>query len=309
MPKFGQIWSILKGMKGRMDDANLSLVAAGSAFFVMLSLFPGLAALVAIVGFVADPAIVDDQLVLLSDFIPEQVMTIVDTQIRQLIEASTGSALGWATLFSVLAATWSARRGTDALIQAVNRVYQLPTRGGVMAAITALGLTLGLMSVVTIATLALVVVPIVLAFLPLGGAAEVALELARWGAALVVVITGIWMLYRFAPNRKNFSISWITPGSLLAIGVWFAASWGFAYYLTNFGSYNEIYGSIGAVIALLMFLYLSIFIILLGATLNAELEEQRQKSQRPEQNDPVLQDMPNKTSPASVVAAGADAPS
>lgn len=306
MPKIAQIWSIIKGVKGRMDDANLSLVAAGSAFFVMLSLFPGLAALVAIVGFVADPAIVDDQLVLLSDFIPEQVMTIVDTQIRQLVEASTGSALGWATLLSILAATWSARRGTDALIQAVNRVYHLPVRGGFMAAITALGLTVGLMSVVTIATLALVVVPIILAFLPLGSAAGATLGLARWGAALAVVITGIWMLYRFAPNRKGFKVAWITPGSLLAIGVWFAASWGFGYYLTNFGSYNEIYGSIGAVIALLMFLYLSIFVILLGATLNAELEELRSKSQTLEKMASPPQDLSEMTKPEAV--AGTDTP-
>ncbi|MFV0245139.1 MAG: YihY/virulence factor BrkB family protein [Qingshengfaniella sp.] len=270
MTAIRQGWALFKGMGARIDAADLSLVAAGGAFFTMLSMFPGLAAVIALLGVVSDPAIVDDQLSMLSDFVPPQAFAILETQIVRLVAANS-SVLGWATVLSTLTALWSARRGTDALIKALNRVFHAPPRGGIMANAVALGMTLVLMLVMVVALVAMVVLPVVVAILPLGALAEVAIGLVRWVVALVVVVTGIWVLYRFSPNMALRQTRWVTPGTVLAIVVWTVASFLFSSYLTNFGSYNEVYGSIGAVVALLMFLYITIFAVLLGATLNAEL--------------------------------------
>jgi membrane protein len=266
-------WRITKGMAVRMDAADLSLVAAGGAFFAMLSLFPGLAAIIALLGFIADPTIIDQQLDMLRDFVPAQAFTVLEVQIRRLVAANT-SVLGWATFLSTLAALWSARRGTDALIKAINRVFHAPARGGLGANVAALMITMALIVVVLFSMIIMVFVPVVMAFVPLGSLAATAVEIVRWILAVAVVVTGIWVIYRFAPNlpkKRKREIPWFTPGSALAIVIWAGASYGFSYYLANFGRYNEIYGSIGAVIALMMFLYITIFTVLLGATLNAEL--------------------------------------
>lgn len=265
------------GMKRRMDRANLSLVAAGGAFFAMLSLFPGLAAVITLLGFLATPETVQEGLVMVKDFMPAEAFSLIETQISRLVQTNS-SALGWATVISTLAALWSARRGTDAVIRAVNAVYDAPMRGGVRAAAVAVMITFALVLVATIAILMMLVLPVLLAFLPLGPYAGFALELARWVMALAVVLSGIWVLYRFSPNCKGARVRWINPGSVLTVLVWAMGSWAFSYYLANFGNYNQVYGSIGAVIALLMFLYITIFVVLLGATLNAELFRARERA-------------------------------
>lgn len=259
-------------LKRRIDRANLSLVAAGGAFFAMLSLFPGLAAVIALLGFLAAPEVVDEQMVLLQDFMPDDAFALMQGQVQRLVRTSS-STLGWATAISTLAALWSARRGTDAVIRAVNAVYDAPMRGGMRAMAVALMITFALTLVVVVAILTMLVLPVVLAFLPLGPYAGLALQVARWALAIVVVLSGIWVLYRFAPNTKGARVRWLNPGAVLAVLVWGGGSWAFSYYLTNFGNYNQIYGSIGAVIALLMFLYITIFVVLLGASLNAEIHD------------------------------------
>ena len=258
------------GMKRRIDRANLSLVAAGGAFFAMLSLFPGLAAVIALLGFLANPGVVDEQLVMLKDFMPSDAYSLISVQVQRLIWTNS-STLGWATLLSTVAALWSARRGTDAVIWALNKVFDAPTRGGVRSAVVAFLITLALIIVAVVAILTMLVLPMVLEFLPLGPYTGLALQVGRWSVTLVVVVSGIWVLYRFAPNGPGRRVKWLSPGAVLAVLVWSAGSWAFSYYLANFGNYNQIYGSIGAVIALLMFLYITIFVVLLGATLNAEL--------------------------------------
>jgi membrane protein len=116
---------------------------------------------------------------------------------------------------------------------------------------------------------------VALAFLPLGPFAGAALEIGRWLVALLVVLSGIWVLYRFAPTGPGARVRWLNAGAVMTVVVWAAGSWGFSFYLRNFAAYNEVYGSIGAVIALMMFLYITIFVVLLGAALNAELRELR----------------------------------
>lgn len=268
-------FSFMTGLKNRTDRANLSLVAAGGAFFAMLSLFPGLAAVIALIGFMVSPEVVDDQLHLLQDFMPDDAFALMQDQLQRLVRTSS-STLGWATGISTLAALWSARRGTDAVIRAVNTVYDAPMRGGVRAMAVAFLITLALTLVVVVAILTMLVLPVTLAFLPLGPYAGFALTVARWALALIVVLSGIWVLYRFAPNTNGARVRWLNTGAVLAVLVWGGASWAFSYFLANFGNYNQVYGSIGAVIALLMFLYITIFVVLLGASVNAEIHHKAQ---------------------------------
>lgn len=267
-------WQLSRGTWRRMDATHVSLVAAGSAFFAMLSLFPGLAAIVSLLGLVADPEIVDAQLPLLEEFMPAQAYDIVAGQVTRLV--STGrSALGWATAVTLGTALWSSRLGTDAVIRAITAVHGTPVRGGIKANLVALALTLGLIIVAVVALLTMVVLPLVLAFLPLGPYEGGALEILRWVVALVVVMSGIWLLYRFAPAGPSARVRWASPGALMAIAVWAFISWAFSHYLVELAGYNQVYGSLGAVIALLMFLYLTIYVVLGGAALNAELHDRR----------------------------------
>ncbi|MGB0659491.1 MAG: YihY/virulence factor BrkB family protein [Mangrovicoccus sp.] len=280
------IWRSIRGMLSRIDEANLSLVAAGGAFFTMLSLFPAIGAMVTLLGIVADPQLVQEQISLIQGFVPAEAFDIIQTQSARMVEANN-TALGWATAISLAATLWSARKGTDALIKAINAVYHCPSHNGAYAAALSLILTTAMILVGVIALLAMVVVPLITSILTLdlvvkyvpaeilSFATSFMLEGLRWGIAFVVIALGIWVLYRLSPNRRKDNLVALWPGVLMAMGVWCVACWGFTYYLGHFGNYSKVYGSIAAVIALLMFLYITIFTVLLGATLNAELEARR----------------------------------
>lgn len=267
---FRNAFTFAHGLAGRIGRAQLSLVAAGGAFFAMLSLFPGLAAVIALLGFVADPAIVDDQLPLLQEFIPEDAYRLLEQQLLRLVSTNS-STLGWATGVSTVAALWSARRGTDAVIRSLNAVHGATPRGNIGGTIAAVLITFALILVAVIAVVTMVILPVLLAFLPLGPFTGTAIQVGRWLVALLVILSGIWVLYRFAPTGPGARVRWLSPGAALGVAVWAGASWAFTWYLANFAAYNEVYGSIGAVIALLMFLYITIWAVLLGACLNAEL--------------------------------------
>lgn len=254
-----------------LNDSNLGLISAGIAFYGMLAIFPTVAAIIAIWGFFADPGAVREQLETMRGLIPGDAYAIIDQQITSLITANS-STLGWATAISLSAALWSSRAGVAALIRGLNAIYREKNRVGVRQITTAFGVTFLLIGVALVALLSVVILPIVLAVLPLGPITALLIASVRWVVALAVVIVGIGVLYRFGPNRRKARVPWLTPGALVAVVIWGVISYGFSYYLSNFGRYNEIYGALGAVIALLMWLYLSAFSVLLGAALNAELE-------------------------------------
>ncbi|MDT0684024.1 YihY/virulence factor BrkB family protein [Roseicyclus sp. F158] len=254
-----------------MDEKNLFLMAAGVAFFSMLSLFPGLAALIAIWSLVSDPSVVEAQLILLANFVPAEAYKLIGDQVRAVTSSSTDT-MTWASVLSLLFALWSARLGVDALMRGVNAVYRESNRGGLRHILAAVVLTLSLVAlgIVTLGTV--IVTPIVLALFPLGPIAGVVAQVMRWLIAGVVMLIALALVYRFGPNRRGARAAWITPGAFLALLLWAGASVAFSIYLTNFGNYNQVYGSIGAVIALLMWLFISAFAVLLGASLNAALE-------------------------------------
>lgn len=265
-------YTFVSNLLTAMDARNLSLISAGVAFYAMLAIFPALAALIALWGVFSDPNLIDEQVTLLSSFIPGDAFRLFETQVDALINAND-STLGYTTLISLMAALWSTRAGVSALIRGLNAVYSAPHRTGLRRTFAALLLTMCLIAMSLIALTGIVVFPIALALLPLGEYAEDMFELLRWVVVISAVVLGLGLIYRFGPNHKtpHLKTSWISPGALVALVIWGTASWAFSLYLANFGKYNEVYGSIGAVVALLMWFYISAWVVLLGATLNCEL--------------------------------------
>lgn len=268
----------LRATFGQIQKSNMVLISAGVAFFAMLSIFPGLAALVALLSLVADPGVVIVQMEELRDLMPDDVYEILNAQIVGLVNTSSDK-LGWAGIVSVAVALWSARAGVGALMQGLNAVYGKEARATWRHYMRALFLTIGLVAVGVVALSSLVVAPVVLAFIPLGSITGVLFELLRWIIAIAAIFAGIGMLYRYGPNRRPKRTQFLTTGALLAGFSWAILSIAFSYYVTHFGNYNEVYGSIGAVIAMLIWLWISSFLILLGAALNAELEARLPKHQ------------------------------
>ncbi len=263
-----------------MNQRNIGLLAAGVAFFALLAVFPGIAALISVFGFFADPLIIQEQLTLIRDLIPQAAYTLLSNQVTRLVWANEG-ALGWATVISTLIALFLARRGVDAMLLGLGAIHGTELRGGIAHAIRVLIITLGMLVAGVVALLSVLILPVILSFFPLAGFNAILVNLARWGVALGLVALWIWVFYRLGPNREDHSKAILRPGVILAMSLWVSASAGFSIYLQNFGNYNEVYGSIGAVIALLMWFYISAYAVLLGGVLNAVLEDRRARQQVP----------------------------
>jgi membrane protein len=258
----------------RTEQAELDLIAAGVAFFVFLAIFPAVAAIIAIWGTVYDPSVIRTQIELLKDFLPPDAFALIVSQVESLL-AVRGPQLGWTTLFSTILALWSARAGVAALIRGLNAIHHLPNRPGGRHQLRAILLTLVLIGLALAAMIATVVAPILIGFLP------VTLDTAFWlhygnmalGLALLVLAIGI--AYRAGPNHMTVHPPLFSVGLLVAVVLWAAAARGFMLYLANFPSYNRIYGSIGAVVVLLIWLYVSAYAVLLGAAVDAERGRRR----------------------------------
>jgi len=263
----GRSWHFLRGIWATVGERNLGLIAAGVAFFGMFAIFPALAALIAVFGLLADPVIVSEQLALLEEIIPIEVFSILEAQIDRLLGAQSNT-LGWATVLSIVLALWAARAGVAALMGGLNAIAGKPSRNGFKQAFVAFNLTVGLVCLAILALLAVVIAPIALAFAPIGAGSVLVLEGIRWFVALATLYAALAVLYRFGPNQRGARIRWFTIGAGTVVFVWIAASFGLSYYLTNFASYNEVYGSIGAVIGMLLWLYITAYLVLLGAVLN-----------------------------------------
>lgn len=265
-----RIWRILVAVWITAGEKHLGLIAAGVAFFGMFGIFPGLAAIIAIYGLIADPVVIAEQLTLMEDIIPPDAYNLIASQVFRLVAAPT-EALGWATAVSIALALWSSRAGVAALIGGLNAIAGQRVRSGLWQMVVALLLTFALVTLALVALTAVVIVPIGLAFIPVASSTAWLLEGIRWLIALGVLMIALSLLYRFGPARIGGRGRWITVGAFVVVVLWIAASAGLSYYLTNFASYNEVYGSIGAVIGLLLWLYVSAYLILLGAVLNVEI--------------------------------------
>ncbi|WP_415184871.1 YihY/virulence factor BrkB family protein [Phaeovulum sp.] len=272
-------WRFASALANRVADSNLGLIAAGVAFYAMFAVFPGLTATIAIWSLVADPAVIESYLTVAAEFIPPDAYAILNNQIMALLSGPRAS-LGWATAVSVAIALYSARAGVGALVQGLNVIHGIQQRGAFGSIIAGYVMTLALVGVMLLALATVVAVPLVLAFVPFDLLNGWLLSGLPWGAMFLLVLTALGILYRYGPNTKGHRDPWLTYGAVLAALAWAMASVGFSYYLANFGSYNRIYGSIGAVIVLLMWLYLSAYSVLLGAAVNAELAARARRAAR-----------------------------
>ncbi|MCC5956221.1 MAG: YihY/virulence factor BrkB family protein [Natronohydrobacter sp.] len=270
-PRLLRIWTFARDFNHAMSARNIGLLSAGVAFFSLLALFPGIAALISVFGFFADPLVLQDQLSLLQDLIPPAAYTLLSNQITRLVWANEG-VLGWTSIISIFVALFLARRGVDAMLLGIYAIHGTPRRKGFSHAIRVLFITLGMLVAGVVALLSVLIVPVVLALFPLIGSNGYLIETLRWALTLGLVAGWIWVFYRIGPNRNGTARPVLIPGLVLAVVLWVTVSVGLSFYLSNFGNYNEVYGSIGAVVALLMWFYISAYAVLLGGVLNATLE-------------------------------------
>jgi len=261
----------------RTEKAELDLIAAGVAFYAFLAIFPAAAAIIAIWGFLFDPAVIRQEVLLLRGFLPPQAFTLLSDQVEALLSVHSGN-LGLTTLLSTALALWSARAGVAALIRGLNAIHHLPNRSGHWHQLRAIVLTFVLVGLVLAALTMAVVMPLIAAYLP-----DVA---ERWMLAesnlmlgILAGVLAVSLAYRLGPNYSRTKPPLLSWGLLVAVVLWVLATRGFMLYLANFPSYNRVYGSIGAVVVLLMWLYVSAYAVLLGAAVDAERNRHRKPFQ------------------------------
>ncbi|MGX1787047.1 YihY/virulence factor BrkB family protein [Bosea sp. NPDC055332] len=267
-------YEIAKRTIHEVSHDRVLAVAAGVTFYGLLALFPALAAFVSLYGLIAAPETVVDHLALLSGIVPAEAYDLVREQALKL----TGEAdrkLGFSLVISLLLSVWSANAGMKAVFDALNVAYgEDEKRGFVTLNLASLTFTAGVLLFALVSVVAVVAVPVILDRLYLGDLAEPLISIGRWPALLLILTVGLAVLYRFGPSRDQPQWRWVSPGALMAVIVWLAASIGFSWYVANFGNYDKTYGTVGAVIGLMMWMWISATIILVGAELNAEAERQ-----------------------------------
>ena len=261
-------------VKSELADDHVGLIAAGIAFYALLAIFPALTALLAIGGLLVEPSQIVDELQTLTTIMPEEVSTIILSQAKDVAGSRQGG-LGLAAVLGIVLALYSASKGVGSLIEGLNVAYdEDEERGFIWLKVVTFGLTIGLVLGALLAMGLMMAVPAALAFVQLGPVVELVVTGASWLFMLILIAVALSFLYRFGPDRDGAEWKWVSPGSTVACVIWLIASVGFAVYVTNFGSYNESFGSLAGVIVLLMWLWISAYIVILGAELNAEMEAQ-----------------------------------
>ncbi|MBB3017264.1 membrane protein [Microvirga lupini] len=252
-------------------------VAAGVTYYALLAIFPAIAALVSLYGLFADPVSLQDNLNTLSGVLPGGALDIIREQVTR-IASQGGGALGLSFIIGLVISLWSANAGMKAVFDALNIVYdEEEKRSFIKLNAMSLSFTLGAIVFIILSVTGIIVLPIVLDFIGLGSSLEWLLSLARWPILLLVVVFGLSLIYRYGPSRDKAEWKWVTPGGIIAAVLWLAVSMLFSWYVANFGSYNETYGSLGAVIGFMTWIWISSVVVLLGAEINAEMEHQTAK--------------------------------
>lgn len=286
---------ILWRVKDQVSADHVTIVSAGVAFFGLLALFPAIASLVAIAGLVMDPSQITGQIETLAAALPENAAEIVRSQARQVAGAGgTGAGIGAA--LGILFSLYSASKGMKSLIEGMNIAYdETEDRGFVVLNLVALGLTFVLIAGALIALSAALAAPALLGSLGLGAGMQTVLAWGRWPLLAILAMLGLAVVYRVGPSRKAPRWRWVSPGALLATVLWIVASVGFSIYVGNFGRYNETYGTLGGVIVLLIWLWLSALAVLLGAEVNAEAERQTRRDTTTDTQDAAKADTPGRS--------------
>ncbi|AQS46777.1 MULTISPECIES: YihY/virulence factor BrkB family protein [Thioclava] len=271
---------------GRLFESNITLVSAGVAFYSMLAIFPGISATIALWSAFADPTVIRTYLNVADDFIPPEAYGLLNEQIQSWLIGPRAS-IGLGVVLSAAVTLFSARAGVAALVLSLNVIHGTRPRATIWSFIMGYLMTIALVGVMLAAMATVVVVPIVINFLPFHEYSKILLSGLPWAAMLLLMLTALGILYRYGPNTVGKRDPILTLGAVLATALWGLSSIGLTFYLSNFGNYNKIYGSIGAVIALLIWLYLSAFSVLMGAALNAELAAFRKRRTQEKLRDAI----------------------
>jgi len=258
----------------QIDEDRLLAIAAGVVFFGLLAVFPAITALVSCYGLFANPSTISANLQTLALMLPEGSFQIVQDQIARVL-AKGNTELGATFLFGLALAIWSANAGVKAIIDALNVVYdEREKRSFVQLNLVSLAFTTGGIAALLLMVGAVVAFPLVLDHLGLGAGSKLIISLARWPLLFLVLVTALAILYRFGPSRQAARWEWLSVGTLTAALLWIIGSSLFSWYLSNFGNYSATYGSLGAAIGLMMWMWMSAIIVLCGAELNSEIEHQ-----------------------------------
>ncbi len=257
-----------------LDRDNVAIIAAGVAFYGMLAVFPAITSFVSIYGLLADPADVQAQFASLKGFIPAEAWTLMNTQL-QAVASSGERGLGIGAAIGLVIALWSGGAGIRALMTALNIAYrEIEKRSFVRFYGTAFLFTLAIVIIGLFSLGVIVAVPIALNLIELGAINAALVKITPWLVLAAVITIALGALYRYGPSRRSPKTRWVSPGAILATLLWLLSSMLFSFYVANFASYNQTYGSLGAVVILLMWFWISAYIVLLGAELNAEMEHQ-----------------------------------
>lgn len=264
--------AIAKSTVTQIGEDRVTSVAGGVTFFGLLSLFPAITAFVSLYGLYADPATIETHLALMDDLLPESSLQIIRDQVVSIASASSG-ALSIAGVVALLVAFWSANGGMKALLSALNvAFFQRETRSFIRLNLVAMLFTLSGLVIIAMMLGVIAVVPIMLQMLPVDWGSELLVTLIRWPIMLAVLVLALAAVYRWGPAAPYSRWRWISPGAVFASVVLVITSMLFSWYAASFANYNETYGSLGAVIALMTWLWLNAMIVLVGAEINSEVE-------------------------------------
>ena len=258
----------------QISEDRLLAVAAGVVFYGLLALFPAITALVSVYGLFAKASTISSHLSVMAGILPGGAFDIFQEQVNRLV-AKGDAKLGFGFVFGLGIALWSANAGMKAIMDALNVVYEeKEKRGFIKLNLMSLAFTVAAIVALLLAMGAVVIMPLVLGYIWLGSESELLLSLLRWPVLLVGVILGLAVLYRYGPSRREPRWQWLSVGSVFAAVTWLVTSALLSWYLAHFANYDATYGSLGAAIGLMMWLWISTIVILFGAQLNSEIEHQ-----------------------------------
>ena len=263
----GIMWSVID----RIGRDNVTMVAAGVAFYALLAIFPALAAVVSLYGLVSDPSEVSRQIGALAYLLPPEALKLITDGLQSFVSKSN-SQFNIALVTGLVLAVWSARAGMTAVMTGLNIAYEEVERRSLLVLnVTALFMTLAAVVLSMTIVFAIGVIPAAVSLLSLPPKLATVIGLVRWPILALVILVGFAVLYRFAPCRRDAHWQWITWGSSIATAFWISGSVLFSYYVGHFGSYDATYGSLGAVVVLLLWLWVAALFFLMGAEIDAEL--------------------------------------
>lgn len=255
-------------------EDRVTLIAAGVTYYLLLALFPALGALVSLYGFVADPMTIAGHINFIASVFPPGSFDLIINQLNALTQQKPATlSLGF--IAGLLFALWSANNGIKALFDAMNVAYgEQEKRSIIRLNLISFAFTLGALLIAIVLMTAIGVVPAVLAYFWLDRWEELLARFARWPVILAFVGTGIALMYRYGPSREYAKLRWLSWGVIFSTVLWLVSSIGFSYYLENFANYNATYGTLGALIGFMVWIWISVIILIVGAEINAELEHQ-----------------------------------